>query len=267
MKRLSTRALLRRYREGQRLTMVTCYDATFSRLVDAAELDMILVGDSLGMLIQGHEHTIPVTLEDMIYHARAVVRGSARAHVVGDLPFGSYQASPEDALRSAMRLMKEGGVQSVKLEGGGRVAETVARLTEAGVPVVGHLGLTPQAVHQLGGYGLQARTDAEADKLMSDARALQEAGAFALVLEGIPAPLAAQVTASLSIPTIGIGAGVECSGQVLVIYDLLGLDERFKPRFVKRYESLSSRVVEALTCYAQEVREGQFPGPEHSREA
>jgi len=266
MKRLSTRALLKRYQEGHRLAMVTCYDATFARLVDAAELDMVLVGDSLGMVIQGHEHTIPVTLDEMIYHSRAVVRGSARAHVVGDLPFGSYQASPEDALRSAMRLMKEGGVQSVKLEGGGRVIESVARLTEAGVPVVGHLGLTPQAVHQLGGYGLQARTSAEAERLSRDALALQEAGAFALVLEGIPAPLAAQVTRSLSIPTIGIGAGRECSGQVLVIYDLLGLDERFQPRFVKRYESLSERVTSALSSYAREVREGQFPGPEHSRE-
>lgn len=266
MKRLSTRALLGRYREGQRLAMVTCYDATFARLADASGLDMILVGDSLGMVIQGHEHTIPVTLEDMIYHARAVVRGSARAHVVGDLPFGSYQASTEDALRSGMRLMKEGGVQSVKLEGGGRVIESVARLTESGVPVMGHLGLTPQAVHQLGGYGLQARTEAEAERLLSDARALQDAGAFALVLEGIPAPLASEVTTTLSIPTIGIGAGPECSGQVLVIYDLLGLDERFKPRFVKRYAELSGAVTEALSSYAQEVREGTFPGPEHSRE-
>jgi 3-methyl-2-oxobutanoate hydroxymethyltransferase len=218
------------------------------------------------MVVQGHEHTIPVTLEDMIYHARAVVRGSARAHVVGDLPFGSYQASAEDALRSGMRLMKEGGVQSVKLEGGGRVVESVARLTEAGVPVVGHLGLTPQAVHQLGGYGLQARTEREASRLLDDARSLQEAGAFALVLEGIPAPLAREVTASLSIPTIGIGAGVECNGQVLVLYDLLGLDERFKPRFVKRYAQLSELVTSAFGDYAHEVREGRFPGPEHSRE-
>lgn len=165
-----------------------------------------------------------------------------------------------------MRLMKEGGVQSVKLEGGGRVVESVARLTEAGVPVVGHLGLTPQAVHQLGGYGLQARTEREASRLLDDARSLQEAGAFALVLEGIPAPLAREVTASLSIPTIGIGAGVECSGQVLVLYDLLGLDERFKPRFVKRYAQLSELVTSALGDYAHEVREGRFPGPEHSRE-
>lgn len=266
MKRLSTRTLLARYREGERLAMVTCYDATFARLVDAAELDMILVGDSLGMVIQGHEHTIPVTLDDMIYHARAVVRGSSRAHVVGDLPFGSYQASPEDALRSAMRLMKEGGVQSVKLEGGGRVIESVARLTEAGIPVVGHLGLTPQAVHQLGGYGLQARTDTEAERLLKDARLLQEAGAFALVLEGIPAPLATRVTETLSIPTIGIGAGCGCNGQVLVIYDLLGLDERFKPRFVKRYASLSTQITDALSLYASEVRQGVFPSLEHSRE-
>ncbi|MBM4293081.1 MAG: 3-methyl-2-oxobutanoate hydroxymethyltransferase [Deltaproteobacteria bacterium] len=266
MKRLSTTQLLKRRAQGERLVMVTCYDATFARLVERAGADMILIGDSLGVVIQGHEHTIPVTLDEVIYHCRAVARGCAQPHLVGDLPFGSYQASHEEALRSAMRLMKEGGVQSVKLEGGERVVESVARITAAGVPVVGHLGLTPQSVHQLGGYGLQARTEAAAARLLADAVALQEAGAFALVLEGIPAPLAAQVTARLSIPTIGIGAGPECGGQVLVLYDLLGLDERFTPKFLKKYDDLSTRVTGAVSRYAAEVREGSFPGPEHTRQ-
>ena len=217
------------------LVMLTCYDATFARLVERGGADLILVGDSLGMVIQGHEHTLPVTLDEMIYHCRAVARGSERVHIVGDLPFGSYQGSVEDAVHSGIRLMKEGGVQSVKLEGGARVIESVARLTEAGVPVMGHLGLTPQSVHQLGGYKLQGRSRDAAERLLRDALELERAGAYAIVLEAVPARLAARVTKALSIPTIGIGAGASRDGQVLVIYDLLGLDERFHPSFLKKY--------------------------------
>ena len=246
--------------------MLTCYDATFARLLEQGGAEMLLVGDSLGMVIQGHEHTLPVTLDEMIYHCKAVVRGSTRAHVVGDLPFGSYQSSPEEALHSGIRMMKEGGVQSVKLEGGARSVESVARLTEAGVPVMGHLGLTPQSVHQLGGYKLQGRSLDAAHRLIEDALALQDAGAYALVLEAVPAPLAARVTEVLSIPTIGIGAGAECDGQVLVIYDLLGLDDRFHPSFLKKYLNLSAQVSKVVGEYASEVRSRTFPGAEHSQQ-
>jgi 3-methyl-2-oxobutanoate hydroxymethyltransferase len=264
MKRLTTTQLRRKPRDGERIVMVTCYDATFARLVDEGGVDAILIGDSLGMVIQGHENTLPVTLDEMIYHCRAVARGSARAHLVGDLPFGSYQTGTEQLMASAARLLKEGGVQSVKLEGGAEYAEGIARLVRAGIPVMGHLGLTPQSVHQLGGYRVQAKTQTAADRLLSDALALQEAGCFSIVLEGIPAPVAERVTAALEVPTIGIGAGVGCSGQVLVLYDLLGLDERFQPKFIKRYDNLHRRVVDAVTRYSQEVRTGAFPTEEHS---
>jgi len=239
--------------------MVTCYDATFARLVEQADVDAILIGDSLGMVVQGHDHTLPVTLDEVIYHSRAVARGSSRTHLVADLPFGTYQAAPDIALENAARLMKEGGVQAVKLEGGEEYAELIARMTRAGVPVMGHLGLTPQSVHQLGGYRIQGRSNEAADRLIRDARALQDAGCYSLVLEGIPATLAAQVTEELSIPTIGIGAGAACDGQVLVLYDLLGLDERFNPRFLKKYARLNEVVVDALSAYTDEVRDGAFP--------
>ena len=248
------------------LVMLTCYDATFARLVERGGADLILVGDSLGMVIQGHEHTLPVTLDEMIYHCRAVARGSERVHIVGDLPFGSYQGSVEDAVRSGIRLMKEGGVQSVKLEGGARVIESVARLTEAGVPVMGHLGLTPQSVHQLGGYKLQGRSRDAAEQLLRDALELERAGAYAIVLEAVPTQLAARVTEALSIPTIGIGAGAECDGQVLVIYDLLGLDDRFHPSFLKKYLDLSAEVTHAVERYTAEVRTREFPGIEHTHQ-
>jgi 3-methyl-2-oxobutanoate hydroxymethyltransferase len=264
MKRLSTANLMHKKHKKEAIVMLTCYDATFARLLDQAEIDCILIGDSLGMVIQGHEHTVPVTLEDVIYHSRAVARGCHRPHLVGDLPFGSYQASSEQALRSATRLLKEGGVQSVKLEGGGPIIESVARMTQVGIPVMGHLGLTPQSVHQLGGYKIQAKQKQAAEQLVDDALSLQEAGAFSLVLEGIPLQLAQQVSQRLTIPCIGIGAGPYCDGQVLVIYDLLGLDERFNPKFLKKYANLAHDVVHATTQYAQEVRSHAFPSMAHS---
>ncbi len=263
-KRKSTCTLRRMGQDGEKIVMVTCYDATFAHLVEEAGVDAILVGDSLGMVIQGHEHTLPVTLDDVIYHCRAVARGCSRPHLVGDLPFGSYQTTVDDALRSATRLMKEGAVQAVKLEGGEPFAEAVHRMTTAGIPVMGHLGLTPQSVHQFGGYKIQGRTPSAAERLKHDARCLQEAGAYAVVLEGIPAPLAAEVTAELSIPTIGIGAGIGCSGQVLVLYDLLGLNDAFNPKFLKKFDNLHQRVVEAVGNYAREVRTSDFPTARHS---
>ena len=244
--------------------MVTAYDATFARLADRAGADVLLVGDSLGMVIQGHDTTLPVTLDDIVYHCRAVARGAERAHVVGDMPFMSYQASVEEGVRSAGRLLKEGGAHAVKLEGGVEVAEIVRRCVTFGIPVMGHVGLTPQSVHAMGGYSVQGRDEESRRRVLDGARALEEAGCYALVLEGIPTELAQEVTASLAIPTIGIGAGPHCDGQVLVIYDLLGMDEDFKPKFVKRYDAMGERVREAVASFAREVRAGEFPAAEHS---
>jgi 3-methyl-2-oxobutanoate hydroxymethyltransferase len=249
---------------NQKITMVTAYDATMGRLVDAAGVDMVLVGDSVGMVVQGHQDTLSVTLDDMVYHGRCVANGLTQAHLTIDLPFMSYQISPAQALESAGRLVKEGKAQSVKLEGGQRSVEAVRLIVDAGIPVVGHLGLTPQSVHAIGGYRVQGRGEEAADQLMSDAHALQEAGAFCLVMEMVPGPLAAEVTASLSIPTIGIGAGPHCDGQVLVCNDMLGLDARFKPRFVKRYAELESPIIGAFRSYVDEVRAGTFPTREHA---
>lgn len=264
MGRITTTQIQKKARDQKRIVMVTCYDATFGRLVDAAGVDAILIGDSLGMVIQGHEHTLPVTLDDVIYHCRCVARGARKAHLVGDLPFGSYQSGPEKALESAARLIKEGGVQAVKLEGGARYAQTIRLMNEAGIPVMGHLGLTPQSVHKFGGFKIQGRDTEAADQLIADALALQEAGVYALVLEGIPAELATRVTAQLSIPTIGIGAGPGCDGQVLVLYDLLGLDDDFSPKFLKKFDNLHERVVDAVGRFGQEVRTGDFPTSLHS---
>lgn len=263
-RRLTTRDLRERYRQDTPISMVTTYDATFARLVELAEIDMILIGDSLGNVIQGHENTLPVTVDDIIYHTRAVVRGNGHAHIVADLPFMSYQSSHEEGMRNAGRLLKEGGAQSVKLEGGAPQAPLVERLTAAGIPVCGHLGLTPQSVHAFGGYRVQGRGDEAQKRLLDDARALEEAGAFMLVLEMVPAELAARVTDELDIPTIGIGAGAETSGQVLVLYDLLGLDTRFAPTFLRRFAELEGTVVDALREYREQVESGGFPGPEHS---
>jgi 3-methyl-2-oxobutanoate hydroxymethyltransferase len=253
-----------RKRKGRKLVMVTCYDATFARLVDRADIDAVLVGDSLGNVIQGHETTIPVTIEDVIYHTRAVSRGLHHPLLVADLPFMTYQASRDEAMFNSGRLLQEGRAHAVKLEGGVRVAETVRAIVETGIPVMGHIGLTPQSVHGFGGYRIQGRGEAAAKRLKDDAQALQDAGVFSIVLEGIPTALAAEISAALEVPTIGIGAGPNCDGQVLVLYDLLGLDESFAPRFVKQYATLSNTVGEALKSFGQEVRDGKFPAEEHS---
>jgi 3-methyl-2-oxobutanoate hydroxymethyltransferase len=257
-------SLQRMKRDGKRITMLTAYDATFARLLDGCGVDILLVGDSLGMVIQGHDNTLAVTLDHVIYHTQAVMRGTEHAHVVADMPFMSYQASLEDGLHSAGRLIKEGGAEAVKLEGGVRHADLVRRLTEVGIPVMGHIGLTPQSVHAMGGYRIQGRDHETAGQLIEDAVALEEAGIYSLVLEGIPQEVAAEITAQLAVPTIGIGAGPRCDGQVLVIYDLLGMDDAFKPKFLKHYENLAETIRGAVGTYLDEVREGAFPGPEHS---
>ena len=249
---------------GERVVMLTAYDTPTARLLDAAGVDVILVGDSLAMVALGYETTLPVTLEEMLHHTRAVARGAARALAVGDLPFLSYQVSREEALRSAGRMLKEGNAQAVKLEGGVEVAGTVAALVEAGIPVMGHIGLTPQAVHRMGGYKVQGRTAEAAARLLKDAVALERAGAFSLVLEGLPWQVAGAVTEAVGIPTIGIGAGPRCDGQVLVTNDLLGLFDEFTPKFVKRYANLRETLLQAFGQFREEVRAGAFPGPEHS---
>ena len=250
--------------EGRRFAMLTAYDYTTARLLDAAGIPVLLVGDSLGMVMLGHENTLPVQLEEMLHHARAVARGARNALLVGDLPFMSYHVSVEQAMASAGRFLQEAGMQAVKLEGGGRVIEIVHRLTTSGIPVMAHLGLTPQFVHQMGGFKVQGKTDEASARIVADAIELQEAGAFSVVLEGIPAELAGRITRRLRIPTIGIGAGPDCDGQVLVVHDLLGLTTGRTPKFVKRYANLADEVMHAAQQYAQEVADGVFPGPEHS---
>ena len=263
-KPITTSEIRARKARGEKLVMCTAYDATFASILDTAGTDILLVGDSLGMVIQGHETTIPVTLDHMIYHTRAVTRGTKRAHVVGDMPFMSYKVSAEQALESAMRLMQEGRAHSVKLEGGQELAPTIARITEAGIPVMGHVGLTPQSVHAMGGFKIQGRNSEGAQRILDDALALQAAGCFAIVLEGIPLDLAKEITSQLEIPTIGIGAGVHCDGQVLVCYDMLGMNEGFKPKFLKEYANLHEVIVGAVENYADEVRAGEFPSESHS---
>src|SRR5713226_8319468 len=244
--------------------MITAYDATFARIFDQAGADVILVGDSLGMVIQGQDSTLPVTMEQMVYHCACVTRGAHRAHVVGDLPFMSYQASATEAVKNAGRLVAEGGVGSVKLEGGEEFCETVFQIVRASIPVMGHLGLTPQSVHKMGGYLVQGRDDQTARKILSDALAIEQAGCYSLVLEGIPLELAKEITGRLSIPTIGIGAGPHCDGQVLVCYDLLGMNPEFKPKFVKHYANLYSGIREASGAFFAEVRSAAFPEEQHS---
>lgn len=249
---------------GQKICMVTAYDATFARILDEAGADVLLVGDSLGMVVQGHDSTLPVTMDQMVYHSRAVTRGAQRAHVVGDMPFMSYQNSVEEAVTNAGRLVADGGVGSVKLEGGQEFCDVISRIARASIPVMGHIGLTPQSVHKMGGYVVQGRDTETAQRLLDDAVALEQAGCYAIVLEGVPLELAKQITARLAIPTIGIGAGKHCDGQVLVCYDLLGLNPRFSPKFVKRYASLHEGVTTAAQAFFTEVREGSFPDEEHS---
>lgn len=250
-------------RDGERITMVTAYDATFARLFDEAGIDVLLVGDSLGMVVQGQDSTLPVTVDEVIYHCRAVARGTRRAHIVGDMPFMSWQVSIEDALRNAGRFLSEGRAQAVKLEGGVEAAPTIERVVQAGIPVMAHVGLTPQSVHAMGGFRVQGKTEAAAARILRDARAVADAGAYALVLEGIPTDLAREITDTLDIPTIGIGAGPHCDGQVLVCYDLLGLTPDLKPKFVKRYAEFFDEGVAAARRYGEEVRAGTFPSEEH----
>ena len=251
--------------EGRKIVMLTCYDALCARLLDSPDVDVLLVGDSVNQVLAGHENTLSATLDQMIYHASAVRRGSRMLTFV-DLPFLSYQVSIEDAIRNAGRVMQETGAHGVKLEGGRPMAPTVAALVERGIPVMGHIGLTPQSVHALGGYRVQGREADAAERMQADATALEEAGAAALVLELVPAPLAERITAALTIPTIGIGAGVGCDGQVLVLHDMLGLNDQFTPKFLKTYADLAEAVRLAASVYADEVRASHYPGPEHSFE-
>jgi 3-methyl-2-oxobutanoate hydroxymethyltransferase len=261
---LTVNDLLAAKASGRRLVMLTCYDAVFARLLEDAGVDVLLVGDSLNQVIAGHETTLSTTLDQMIYHAAAVRRASKRALVFVDLPFLTYQVSISEAIRNAGRVLQETGAHGVKLEGGRPMAPTVAALVERGIPVVGHLGLTPQSVHALGGYRVQGREETAANRLVEDAKSLEAAGACSVVLELIPAALAGRVTQALTIPTIGIGAGPHCDGQVLVLHDMLGLNEGFAPKFLKHFGRLGEAVREAVRSYAAEVREGKYPGKEHS---
>jgi 3-methyl-2-oxobutanoate hydroxymethyltransferase len=263
-KRVTTRTLQEMKRNGTRITALTAYDALIARIFDDAGIDVLLVGDSVANVVQGHETTLPVTLDEMIYHTKAVTRGVSRAMVVVDMPFMSYQVRADEAFRNAGRIMKETYGSAVKLEGGIEHADAVRRMTASGIPVMGHLGLQPQSIHQYGGYRPRGTSPNEAEKIMSDAKALEEAGAFAIVLEKVPTDLARQVTESLMIPTIGIGAGPGCDGQILVYADMLGLTVDFHPRFVRRYESFADRATEAAKRYADDVRSGDFPNEKES---
>ena len=248
---------------GEKIAVLTAYDASFASMLDRAGVDVLLVGDSLGNVVQGHDTTLPVTLDETIYHTRLVARGAQRALVVADMPFGTFQISPEDALRNAVRCVKEGGAHAVKLEGGRAMGPTIERIVCAEIPVMGHVGLTPQAVHRMGGHRVQGRSEDGAQRVLDDARAVEAAGAFAVVLEGVPADLAREVTRELAIPTIGIGAGVGCDGQVLVMHDMLGLSD-WTPSFVKAYAAVGVTVAQAARRFAEEVRERKFPDAEHS---
>jgi len=250
-------------RRGDRIVMVTAYDAPGARFADAASIDIILVGDSAAMVVLGHDSTVPATMDEMLVLTRAVTRGARRPLVVADMPFGSFQVSDEDALRNAIRFVKEGGADAVKLEGAGSMLPRVHALVGAGIPVMGHIGLTPQSATMLGGFKAQGRTAEKARKLVEDARSLEAAGCFSLVLEAVPSPVAARITETLTIPTIGIGAGADCDGQVLVYHDLLGLYEARAPRFVKRYAALADEIRAALERYAEDVRTGRFPEEQH----
>ncbi|MSP23823.1 MAG: 3-methyl-2-oxobutanoate hydroxymethyltransferase [Myxococcales bacterium] len=253
-----------RCRKGREpITMVTAYDFTMARLLDDAGIDVLLVGDSLGMVVQGHDNTLPVTLDEICYHTRCVARGARYAHVVGDLPFMSYQVSPQQAVESAGKLVKEGLASSVKLEGGADVAEHVARIVRCGIPVMGHVGLTPQSVHALGGFKVQGKSRSAAKRIIADAIALTEAGVYAIVLEAMPAELAAQITEAVGVPTIGIGAGPDCDGQVLVSYDLFGMNIGHAPKFAKAYANVGDTMRDAAKSFAAEVRARSFPAPEH----
>ena len=258
-RRITTNTLQAMKQDGEKIAMLTAYDYSLARLVDGAGVDVILVGDSASNVMAGNETTVPITLDQMIYHASGVVKGAQRALVVVDLPFGTYQGDSKAALESSIRIMKEAGAHAVKLEGGAEVGESVERILTAGIPVMGHLGLTPQSIYKFGTYTVRAREKAEAQKLLADAKHLEQAGCFAIVLEKIPATLAKQVSAAISVPTIGIGAGPNCDGQVLVLHDMLGITQDFSPRFLRRYLDLEKDIQAAITRYVSDVRDGEFP--------
>lgn len=262
-KKITIPEIVQMKQEGRKVTVLTAYDYPTARLVDEGGVDAILVGDSAGVVFSGHENTLPVTMDEMLYHVKAVVRARPKALVVADMPFMACQCGELEALKNCGRMLQEGGAEAVKIEGGSNMAAIIRAVTEMDIPVMGHVGLTPQSVHRMGGYRVQGRKD-EAERIIEDARAVQEAGAFAVVLEGIPSKLAARITEQLAIPTIGIGAGPACDGQVLVIHDILGLCEKYSPKFVKRYADLSPIIMEATRQYVSEVKAGIFPDEEHS---
>jgi 3-methyl-2-oxobutanoate hydroxymethyltransferase len=261
--RITIPSLLVRKKRGERIAILTAYDFTFASIFDAADIDVLLVGDSLGNVVQGQATTLPVTLDEIVYHTRLVARGARRAMVVSDMPFGSYQISAEDAVRNACRCVKEGGAHAVKLEGGEHIAATVERIVAAEIPVMAHVGLTPQAIHRMGGHRVQGRDQAGRSRVIRDAQAVEAAGAFAVVLEGVPEALAREITQRLTIPTIGIGAGVHCDGQVLVMHDMLGLSD-WAPSFAKQYANLGSLASQAARNFAEEVANSKFPDARHS---
>ena len=262
--RVTIRTFQEMKRRGEKIAMLTAYDYTSAKILESASIPLLLVGDSLGQVVLGYDSTVPVTMDEMIHHVRAVVRGTSTAHVVADMPFMSFQADRGEAVRNAGRLLKEGGAQSVKLEGGARTAETVSRIVESGIPVMGHVGLTPQSVNQLGGYRVQGRSPKAAVQLMEDVRALEDAGAYSIVLELLPAPLAADITDRLSVPTIGIGAGPGCDGQVQVFHDLMGLFTDFVPKHTRRYAALADAIRDAAAGYAADVQAQSFPSARES---
>lgn len=264
VKRITTNTLQRMKASGKKISMLTAYDFSFATIFDSAGVDVLLVGDSASNVMAGHETTLPITLDQMIYHASSVIRGAKRCLVVVDLPFGSYQSNSDIALASAIRIMKETGAHAIKLEGGEEVVESVSRIIGAGIPVMGHLGLTPQSIYKFGTYNVRAKEEAEAAKLRADAKRLEEAGCFALVLEKIPAALAKEVSESLTIPTIGIGAGPHCDGQVLVMHDMLGINTEFKPRFLRQYLNMHEQITGAVQKYIDDVRSNDFPNDSES---
>lgn len=263
MAKITVNDFLKKKTEQKKITMITAYDYPFAMMADEAGMDAILVGDSLCMVVQGLENTLPVTMDEMVYHTKMVTRATRNAMVIGDMPFMSYQTGVEDAVRNAGRFLKEGGATAIKMEGGSEVEDHIKSMTRADIPVMAHIGLTPQAIHRMGGYKIQGRGEEAARRLIGEARAVENAGAFSLVLEAIPMDLAGKITQEISIPTIGIGAGPLCDGQVLVLHDVLGLFERFAPKFAKRYANLREDALKAMKTYKDEVEKGLFPGEEH----
>ena len=262
--KVTTVSLLQKKQKGEKITALTAYDFSTARLLDEAGVDIALVGDSLAMVVLGYDSTLPVTMEDMLYHTKAVARGVQQAMVVGDMPFMSYQINVEQAVENAGRFLQEAGAHAVKLEGGLPMAETIRRIVDVGIPVMGHLGMTPQSVHKFGGFTVQGKIESEAERILNDAKALEEAGVFSIVLELVPKELAKRITESVSVPTVGIGAGPYCDGQVQVTNDLLGLYGEFHPKHAKRYANLAEATLQAFKSYVEEVKSGKFPGPEHS---